>query len=712
MCPVEVAEEHPPTRPCAGRLRSWHRADLAEGPSLPQLSPPAGHRRSKSGWGGESWSRGPSRRTPRGHAGLSSWPSRRPEGGLHSHVFLGKALGVPGRRAWPPSPQSSDRPGVPLGRRVPRGTHLSPDSSRREADVGDACRHRPPIGPCVHPYICAVSHPLQFIRFSIPCIHQNPWGPIGKAHAASGTSEELDPQAQTAGPARRLSWAPAWVRSAARFRRYTPGEVAASTPNRERRVPGGTARTRLRAEIRTQQSGGGGECPATNGQPLLRRDPLLPAGTQRVCLVHPEVKWGPGKTQGTRAEWQVAEARALVCTLDGWSVVDTMVVPTKTPDKKLIFGRGTLEQLTERIRGSPEITSVFLNVERLATPTKKDLEAAWRVPVFDRFTVVLHIFRCNARTKEARLQVALAELPLLRCEQDPGQCRRTPTTTETLSRDPQPGPSLGRPPPPRPSLGTPNRDLRKTTLIKALTGDAAIQPRNQLFATLDITAHAGRLPSALTVLYMDTIGFLSQLPHSLVESFSATLQDVAHSDLIVHVRDVSHPETELQKASVLSALRGLGLPDALLESMVEVHNKVDLVPGYTPAEPDVLAVSALLGLGLDELMARGEDAVLRATGRRTLTLRVRLAGPQLRSACPAWPARAHLHESRRVHHVDEVQVPLRAVLHVCDPQVQVPHASIQLLRDAQHLHTGVGHRCRAQGGPASARRRPRGLGPR
>uniref|UniRef100_A0A8C2XXR9 Hflx-type G domain-containing protein n=1 Tax=Capra hircus TaxID=9925 RepID=A0A8C2XXR9_CAPHI len=108
----------------------------------------------------------------------------------------------------------------------------------------------------------------------------------------------------------------------------------------------------------------------------------------------------------------------------------------------------------------------------------------------------------------------------------------------------------------------------KTTLIKALTGDAAIQPRDQLFATLDVTAHAGRLPSALMVLYMDTIGFLSQLPHSLVESFSATLQDVAHSDLIVHVRDVSHPETELQKASVLSALRGLGLPDALLETPI------------------------------------------------------------------------------------------------------------------------------------------------
>ncbi|XP_057575022.1 putative GTP-binding protein 6 isoform X2 [Hippopotamus amphibius kiboko] len=153
---------------------------------------------------------------------------------------------------------------------------------------------------------------------------------------------------------------------------------------------------------------------AEEAEELLRRDPLLPAGAQRVCLVHPDIKWGPGKPQGTRAEWQVAEARALVHTLDGWSVVDTVVAPTKAPDRKLVFGRGTLERLTEKIRGSPETTAVFLNLERVAAPTKKELEAAWGVPVFDRFTVVLHIFRCNARTKEARLQVALAELPLLR----------------------------------------------------------------------------------------------------------------------------------------------------------------------------------------------------------------------------------------------------------------------------------------------------------
>uniref|UniRef100_A0A7N9CVU5 Hflx-type G domain-containing protein n=1 Tax=Macaca fascicularis TaxID=9541 RepID=A0A7N9CVU5_MACFA len=100
-------------------------------------------------------------------------------------------------------------------------------------------------------------------------------------------------------------------------------------------------------------------------------------------------------------------------------------------------------------------------------------------------------------------------------------------------------------------------------------------------------------------------------------------------DLIVHVRDVSHPEVELQKRSVLSTLHSLQLPAPLLDSMVEVHNKVDLVPGYSPTEPNAVPVSALLGHGLQELKAELDAAVLKATGRQILTLRVRLAGAQL-----------------------------------------------------------------------------------
>uniref|UniRef100_A0A8C7BBE1 Putative GTP-binding protein 6 n=1 Tax=Neovison vison TaxID=452646 RepID=A0A8C7BBE1_NEOVI len=365
-----------------------------------------------------------------------------------------------------------------------------------------------------------------------------------------------------------------------------------------------------------------------------------------------------------KAEWQVAEAEALVHTLDGWSVVERMVVPTKTPDGKLIFGKGTLEHLTEKVRGSPEVTAVFLNVERLATPTKKELEGSWGVPVFDRFTVVLHIFRCNARTKEARLQVALAELPLLRYRgrgsryiMGSGESFVQVQQRLLKEKEMKIRKALERLRQKRQLLGRQRRrqefpviavvgytNCGKTTLIKALTGDDAVQPRDRLFATLDVTAHAGWLPSRMAVIYMDTIGFLSQLPHSLIESFSATLEDVAHSDLIIHVRDVTHPETELQKASVLSSLHGLRLPTPLLDSMLEVHNKTDLVPGYSPAEPQAVAVSALRGLGLPELKARLEDAVLRATGRQVLTLRVRLAGAQL-----SW-----LHQEATVQAVDVI----------------------------------------------------------
>uniref|UniRef100_A0ABI7VUI7 Hflx-type G domain-containing protein n=1 Tax=Felis catus TaxID=9685 RepID=A0ABI7VUI7_FELCA len=361
---------------------------------------------------------------------------------------------------------------------------------------------------------------------------------------------------------------------------------------------------------------------------LLRRDPLLPVGTQRVCLVHPEVKWGPGKLQLTR----------------------------------------------EKIRALPEITAVFLNVERMAPPTKKELEAAWGVQVFDRFTVVLSIFRCNARTKEARLQVALAELPLLRAHlsstarldgrgggsryimgsgESPVQVQRRLLKDKELNIRK----ALDRLREKRRLLGRQRRrrefpvvsmvgytNCGKTTLIKALTGDDAVRPQDRLFATLDVTAHAGWLPSRVAVIYMDTVGFLSQLPHSLIESFSATLEDVAHSDLVVHVRDVSHPETELQKATVLAALRGLRLPAPLLDSVLEVHNKVDLVPGYSPSGSQAVAVSALLGHGLPELRARLEDAVLRATGRQVLTLRVRLAGAQL-----SW-----LHQEATVLDVDVI----------------------------------------------------------
>ncbi|XP_065498129.1 putative GTP-binding protein 6 [Caloenas nicobarica] len=394
---------------------------------------------------------------------------------------------------------------------------------------------------------------------------------------------------------------------------------------------------------------------------LLGPAPLaVGPGAQRVAVVHPAVKWGPRKSPLTTAELQIAEAVALVDTLQNWTVLDKMIIPTKNLDKKFIFGKGNLQVLTEKIKKLPHVTAVFLNVERISSLTKKELEDAWGVKVFDRYTVVLHIFRCNARTKEAKLQIALAEIPLLRSnlknevaqlDQQRGGSRYIMGSGETFmetqnrilkEKELKIRNALDKLRRKRSLLRTQRRkrefpvisvmgytNCGKTTLIKALTGEEGLQPRDQLFATLDITAHAGYLPSRMAVIYVDTIGFLTDLPHNLVESFSATLEEVAYSDLIVHVRDITHPETNLQKATVLSVLKNLNLPSHLLDSMVEVHNKVDLIERYKPAEENALAISALCGHGLEELKEEIEKKILAATGKKILTVNVNLEGSQL-----------------------------------------------------------------------------------
>lgn len=137
-------------------------------------------------------------------------------------------------------------------------------------------------------------------------------------------------------------------------------------------------------------------------------------GDHRIFIVHPDVKWGKKKQYLTTAELMMAEAVGLVNTLQDWRVVDKLILSTKTPESKRIFGKGNFESLTERIRRTPGVTAVFVNVERLSPVSERDLEEAWGLKVFDRYSVVLHIFRCNARTKEAKLQISLAEIPLLR----------------------------------------------------------------------------------------------------------------------------------------------------------------------------------------------------------------------------------------------------------------------------------------------------------
>ncbi|KAG5275994.1 hypothetical protein AALO_G00126770 [Alosa alosa] len=367
-------------------------------------------------------------------------------------------------------------------------------------------------------------------------------------------------------------------------------------------------------------------------------------GDHRVFIVHPDVKWGSKKQYLTTAELQMAEAVGLVQTLQNWTVVDKVIMSTKTPEKRKIFGKGNFQTLTER----------------LSPPAERELQEAWGVKVFDRYTVVLHIFRRNARTKEAKLQISLAEIPLLRSrlknevanlDQQGGGSRYIMGSGETAmevqqrllkERELKIQATLERLRRKRHLLRSQrkNKDFPtvsvmgytncgKTTLIKALTGDAGLQPKDQLFATLDVTVHAGELPSHMTVLYVDTIGFLSQLPHQLIDSFSATLEDVTHSDLIIHVRDISHPETVSQKVNVLNVLKNLQIPDRLMNTIIEVHNKVDLISEYDPTEPDCLPISALKELGLEDLRQKVEEGIMKSTGKQILSLKVDLSSPQL-----------------------------------------------------------------------------------
>ncbi|XP_040281095.1 putative GTP-binding protein 6 isoform X1 [Bufo bufo] len=382
-------------------------------------------------------------------------------------------------------------------------------------------------------------------------------------------------------------------------------------------------------------------------------------GTQKILIVHPEVKWGAKKQHCTTADLQVAEAVALVQSIPNWTVVDHLIMSTKTPDSKFIFGKGNFHFLTETVKGFAQLTAVFLNVERLSSLSEKELEAAWGVKVFDRYSVVLSIFRYNARTKEAKLQISLAELPLLRSklknetahmDQQGGGSRYIMGSGETFmevqqrllkERELKIKKALEKVKNKRKMLRTQRRrrefpiisvmgytNSGKTTLIKSLTGDASLEPRDQLFATLDVTAHGGLLPCRMPVIYVDTIGFLSQLPHNLIDSFSATLEDVVHSDLLIHVRDISHPEADNQKRSVLAVLQNLNVPQKLLESMIEVHNKIDLVPIFD-SDNTAIHMSALLGYGLDKLKQSIESTVMTNTGRIIMTIRVNLESPQL-----------------------------------------------------------------------------------
>jgi GTP-binding protein HflX len=169
----------------------------------------------------------------------------------------------------------------------------------------------------------------------------------------------------------------------------------------------------------------------------------------------------------------------------------------------------------------------------------------------------------------------------------------------------------------------------KSTLFNRLTG-AAVDARDQLFATLDPTMRGLDLPSGARVILSDTVGFISDLPHDLVAAFRATLEEVIEADVILHVRDVAHPDSAAQLADVEAVLNELGLGERLGRDVIEVLNKIDQLSPEAREELDLgraggaspcrVAVSALTGEGTAALLAAIDTRLAR--GRRVVALGV------------------------------------------------------------------------------------------
>lgn len=260
-------------------------------------------------------------------------------------------------------------------------------------------------------------------------------------------------------------------------------------------------------------------------------------------IIHPYIKWGPKKQWMTTPEKQIQEAESLVRTLAPWKVYNKSIISVDTLDRKALFGKGNLEKLRKIIRSNKAITAVFVNVSTLTNLQIRELEVQFHVPIYDRYRIVMQILKLHAISKHAKLQVALAEVFFMwkRIEYDTKlSVHYNPQTYKMILRNRETKIKNEIK-----NLRTHHELLRsnrrteelptvavvgytnsgKTSLIKCLTGARSLTPKDQLFATLDVTVHEGLLPSYMKVLYVDTVGFIGNVPAELMECFIATLED-------------------------------------------------------------------------------------------------------------------------------------------------------------------------------------------
>ncbi len=343
----------------------------------------------------------------------------------------------------------------------------------------------------------------------------------------------------------------------------------------------------------------------------------------RAWVLHPDLKSEKDRRAAGPA---LDEAVALAAALPDLDVLGGEIVPLPKAQAGLLFGSGKIEELGRRFKEN-EVELVL--IDGPVTPVQqRNLEREWKVKLLDRTGLILEIFSDRARTREGVLQVEMAALSYQRTRLvrawthlerqrgglgfvgGPGETQivrlkrqlEKVVKTRTLHR-------AARAKVPYTIVALVGyTNAGKSTLFNRLTG-AEVLAKDMLFATLDPTMRRVVLPDGPEIILSDTVGFISDLPTQLVAAFRATLEEVLEADVIIHVRDVAHPNNAEQAEDVEAILTSLGVDET--RPKLEVWNKLDLLPpeeadarrARAEREEGIFAISAITGEGVERLLA-------------------------------------------------------------------------------------------------------------